>query len=69
MMEVFRWDIVVELISLVCTGIGVYAAIRSDLALMHERHGVMKERVDKIEEKVEKHNEIFAYCDRRHKEG
>jgi hypothetical protein len=67
-MEGFRWDIVVELIGLVCAGIGVYAAIRSDLALMHERHGVMKDRVDKLDVKLEKHSEILGYCDRRHKE-
>ena len=64
-MELFRWDIVVELIAIISSGIGVYAAIRSDLALMHERHTVMKERVDKIETKVESHSELLVACDRR----
>ena len=56
-MEGIKWDVVIELVSLICTGVGVYAAIRSDLSLMHERHGVMKERVGKIENKLEKHLE------------
>lgn len=53
---------------MIAGAIGVYAAIRSDLALIHERQTVVKERVDKIETKVEKHHELFVACDRRHKE-
>ena len=64
-MELFRWDIVIELVAYISSGIGVYAAIRSDLALMHERHSVMKERVDKIEDKVTEHGELLAVCNRR----
>ena len=60
-----RWDVIIELVSIVAAGVGTYAAIRSDLAIMHERHGVMKERVDKVEVKVEEHGKMLAYCDRR----
>jgi len=63
-MESINWGVVIQLFALACGGVGVYVAIRSDLDLMHERHGVMKERVDKIEKKVEKLADN-GYCHHR----
>lgn len=63
-MDAINWGIVIELVALICSGIGVYAAIRSDLNLMHERHGVMKERIDKMDIKVDAHI-ANGHCHRR----
>jgi hypothetical protein len=63
-MEQINWGVVIELLALVASGIGVYAAIRSDLALIHERHSNMKEWVGKIDTKVDSHI-ANGHCHRR----
>ena len=34
-MTIVDWDIIIKLVTIVCAGVGVYAAIRSDLREMH----------------------------------
>ena len=63
-MELFRWDIVIEIVAIVSSGIGVYAAIRSDLAVMHAKQEYLKEEVDEVKTDFKAHVNN-AHCHQR----
>ena len=46
-------DFLLQLALAVCGGFGAYAAIRSDLATLHERATVAKDTADKAHERID----------------
>lgn len=51
------WGIVIQLLSMASVAIGIYVAIRSDLAVMHEKFKSNDVRVGKVEQDVDKAHE------------
>lgn len=61
-MELLRGDVIIEIVALVGTAISVYAAIRSDLASIHEKNRIYDEkhkehadRIEKVDDKLTTH--------------
>lgn len=60
------WGIVLHLTTIAVTGIGTYAAIRSDLAVMHANLLNQKEDIKELQADVKRHDQIISALDRRH---
>lgn len=60
MPEFFKWDVVIEIVALIGAAGGVYAAIKSDLARMHEMHAGHDKAEERIENKLDRHIENTA---------
>jgi uncharacterized membrane protein (DUF106 family) len=46
------WSILIQIIAIAGVGIGVYAAIKSDLAVLHEKSDNMKEDIKEVKAEV-----------------
>jgi Tfp pilus assembly protein PilN len=53
------WNLVVQLLLPIGLGLGAYVAIRSDLALMHERITVLKTQVENIQKRHDRIDDIM----------
>jgi hypothetical protein len=69
MYDTFNWGIVVQLVSIVATGVGTWAAIRSDIAVLHANQINTKEQIKELQVDVKRHERFLAGCDRRHHEA
>ena len=65
----FDWGVIIQLVSIVAVGVGTYAAIRSDIAVMHANMINTKEDVKELQKDVKRHDREIAGLDRRHNEG
>lgn len=62
----FDWSIVIHIVAIVSAGIGTYAAIRSDIAVMHANLINTREDVKELQKDVKRHDREIASLDRRH---
>lgn len=62
------WNIILQLAAIVGVSIGVYTAIRSDLAAMHERIKAVNDRVDVVSAEANKaHDRIDGWYRAEHR--
>lgn len=59
------WGIIIQLVSIVAVGIGTYAAIRADIAVMHANLLNTREDLKELQKDVKRHDREIASLDRR----
>jgi hypothetical protein len=69
MYDSFNWGVVAQLVSIVATGVGTWAAIRSDIAVLHANQINTKEQIKELQIDVKRHERFLAGCDRRHQDA
>lgn len=61
-----QWvQFVIQLVSIVAAGMGVYAAIRSDIAVLHANLINAREDIKELQKDVKRHDREIASLDRR----
>jgi hypothetical protein len=63
------WSILIHLADIAAVGIGTYAAIRSDIAVMHANLLNTRDDVKELQKDVKRHDREIASMDRRHANG
>jgi uncharacterized membrane protein (DUF106 family) len=63
------WGFLIQVISIVAVGIGTYAAIRTDIAVMHANLLNTRDDVKELQKDVKRHDREIAGLDRRQHDG
>jgi len=63
---IFDWGVIIQLMAIVVTGVGTYAAIRADLAVLHANLLNHKDDIEELQKDVKRHDRIISALDRRH---